>query len=231
MPAWVRKKPSAVRSPVMNGAVVRIAVGGDQVGRVGVGAGDHQRRHAEHVGRQTRGDQLLDRFLRGHQHLAAHMAALLHRRQLVFEVHAGGAGLDHRFHQLEGVQHAAEAGFRIGDDRQEVIGVAFAARLNLVRPLDLIGAAEGVVDALDDLRHRVRRIERLVRVHGRRAVGVRRHLPAGQVDRLDAGLGLLQRLAAGQRAQAVDVAFLRALPCSNASTFWPRRFAPACIPG
>ncbi len=100
------------------GAVIRIAIGSQQVGRIGVGAGDHQRRHAEHVGRQARGDQFLDRFLRGHQHFAAHMAAFLHRRQLVFKVHPGGAGGDHRFHQLEGVQHAAEAGFRIGDDRQ-----------------------------------------------------------------------------------------------------------------
>ena len=191
------------------GAVIRIAIGRQQVGRIGVGTGDHQRRHAEHVGGQASGDQLLDRFLCRHQYFAAHMTAFLHRRQLVFEVHPGGAGGDHRFHQLEGVQHAAEAGFRIGDNRQEVIGVAFAARLNLVRPLDLIGAAEGVVDALDHLRHRVHRIQRLVRVHGRRAVGVGRHLPAGQVDSLDAGFSLLQRLATGQRAQAVHVAFAR----------------------
>ena len=69
------------------GAVIRIAIGGQQVGRIGVGAGDHQRRHAEHVGRQARGDQFLDRFLRRHQHFAAHMAAFLHRRQLVFKVY------------------------------------------------------------------------------------------------------------------------------------------------
>ena len=49
------------------------------------------------------------------------------------------------FISLEGVQHAAEAGFRIGDDRQEIIGVAFAARLNLVSPLDLIGARRKVL--------------------------------------------------------------------------------------
>jgi len=28
---------------------------------------------------------------------------------------AGGAGFDHRLHQLEGVQVAAEAGFGVGD--------------------------------------------------------------------------------------------------------------------
>ncbi|MOA07596.1 hypothetical protein D3C78_1273030 [compost metagenome] len=135
------------------------------------------------------------------------MTALFHRRQLVFEVHPGSTGLNHRLHQFESVQHATKAGFGIGDDRQEVVGVTFAARLNFVGPLDLVGAAEGVVDALNHTRHRVNRVQRLVRVHRRRRVGIRRHLPTGQVNRLDAGLGLLQCLAASERPQTVDVAF------------------------
>jgi hypothetical protein len=36
-------------------------------------------------------------------------------------VHAGGAGADHRLHQFEGVQHAAETGFGVSHDRQEVV--------------------------------------------------------------------------------------------------------------
>jgi hypothetical protein len=84
--------------------------------RVGVGAGDQDRRHAHDIGGQARGDELLHRFLGRHQHLAAHVAALLGRCQLVLEVHAGGTGLDHVLHQLEGVQHAAEARLGVGDD-------------------------------------------------------------------------------------------------------------------
>jgi len=49
------------------------------------------------------------------------VAALLRRGQLVFEVHAGGARFDHRLHQLEGVEHAAEARFGVSDDRLQEI--------------------------------------------------------------------------------------------------------------
>ena len=142
---------------------------------------------------------LADRLARRHEHLAAHVAALLHRRELVLEVDARRAGFDHRLHQLEGVEHAAEAGLGIGDDRREVVDVVLA-----LGPLDLVGAREGVVDALDDHRHRVRRIERLVGVHLAGDVGVARDLPARQVDRLQAGLDLLHRLVAGERAERVD---------------------------
>jgi hypothetical protein len=68
-------------------------------------------------------------FLRGHQHLATHVAALLHGSQLVFEVHAGSAGGDHVLHQFEGVQHAAETGFSVGHDRQEVVDEFLVAGL------------------------------------------------------------------------------------------------------
>ena len=50
----------------------------------------------------------------------------------------------------------------------------------------------------------------LIRVHGGGEVVVRRHLPAGEIDGFDAGLGLLHRLAAGQGAEAVYIAFLGA---------------------
>ena len=76
-------------------------------------------------------------LLRRHQNLAAEMAAFLLGRELVLEMDAGGAGLDHRLHQLEGVERAAEAGLGIGDDRREVIGVAAA-----FERLDLVGALE-----------------------------------------------------------------------------------------
>ena len=108
--------------------VVLVDVAREQVGRFRVGAREHDRRHAHHVGREPRGDELLHRFLRRHQHLAAHVAALLDRRELVLEMHAAGAGADHRLHELERVQHAAEAGFGVGDDRREVIDVVLVRR-------------------------------------------------------------------------------------------------------
>jgi hypothetical protein len=64
-----------------------------------------------------------------HQHLAAHVAALLDGSELVFEMHTGGAGGDHVLHQFEGVQHAAETGFGVGDDRQEVVDEFLVAGL------------------------------------------------------------------------------------------------------
>ena len=120
-------------------------------------------------------------------------------------MHPGGAGADHRFHQFVGVEHAAEARLGVGDDRREVVNVAGVARIDVARPLDLVGALERVVDALDHFRHGIDGIQRLVRVHGRVAVVIRRHLPAGQVDGLDAGLDLLHGLAAGQGAEAVHI--------------------------
>ena len=139
------------------------------------------RRHAHAIGGKPRGDELVDRFARRHEHLAAHVAALLHRGELVLEVHARGAGLDHRLHELERVEHAAEAGFGIGHDRREEVDVAGAFHV-----LDLVGARERVVDAPHDARHRVDRIERLVRIHLAGDVGVGRNLPARQIDRLEA---------------------------------------------
>ena len=187
------------------GLVVLVVVAGDEVRCLSVGACDHQGRRAANVGRHTCSDQFLNRLDRRHQHLAAHVATLLDRCELVFKVNAARARLDHRLHQFECVEHAAEAGFCIGHDRREVVDVALVAGVRTLGPLDFIGALERVVDALDHRRHRVDRVQRLVRVHRCVAVVVGGHLPARQVDRLDAGFHLLHRLAAGECAEAVDV--------------------------
>jgi hypothetical protein len=71
-------------------------------------------------------------FLRRHQHLATHVAAFLDRSELVFPVHAGSTGADHRLHQFESVQHATKAGFGIGDDRREVVDVALVAGVDVL---------------------------------------------------------------------------------------------------
>ncbi len=132
------------------------------------------------------------------------MAALLHGSELVLEVHAGGASLDHRLHQFEGVQHTAEPGLGIGHDGREVVNVAGVVRVLAFHPLDLVGARERVVDAADDGGHGVHGIQRLVRVHLTGQVRVASDLPAGQIDGLEARLHLLHRLVARQRAQRVD---------------------------
>src|SRR5471032_1351849 len=187
--------------------VVRVAIGRQQVGGVSVGTGQDDGRGASNVSSQTSSSQLLYGFLSRNQYLAAHVAAFLHRCQLVFEVHARSASLDHALHQLVGVEYAAETGFSVRHDRGEVIDVAFVARAFTGFPLDLVGAAERVVDALDHGGYRVHRVQRLVGVHGFSGVVVRCHLPAGQVDRLDTGFHLLDCLAASKGAHAVDEIF------------------------
>ena len=156
---------------------------------------------SQHVGRQPGRVQRLDVLAGRDEHLAAQVPALLLGRQLVFPVHAGRARGDHGLHQLEGVQHAAEPGLGVGHDRGQPVGRAGRVAVLRLRPGDLVGAQQGVVDPADHLGHRVDRVEALVRVGLPGQVGVRRHLPAGQVDGLQARLDLLDRLVAGQRAE------------------------------
>ena len=65
------------------------------------------------------------------------------RGELVLEVHARGARLDHRLHQLEGVERPAEAGLGVGHDRREPVRSPLALGV-----LDLVGALQRLVDAL-----------------------------------------------------------------------------------
>jgi hypothetical protein len=55
--------------------------------------------------------------------------------------------------------------------------------------LDLVGALEGVVDALHNLGHRVHGVQALVGVGLQGRVGITCHLPARQVDGLQASCG------------------------------------------
>ena len=181
-------------------AVVGIDVGGQQMRAVGVGARQHQRGNAQHVGRETSCHELLHRFLRRHQHLAAEVAALLGGGQLIFEVHAGRARFDHGLHQLEGVERAAESGFGVGDERNEPAHAVLAFGV-----MDLVGAHQRVVQAAAQVGHRVRRIEALVGIHLAGVVGVGGDLPAADVDGLQPGGDHLHRLVAGHGAEGVDV--------------------------
>ena len=160
----------------------------------------------------------------GDQHLAAEVAALLLRGELVLPVHARGAGLDHGLHQLVGVQRAAEAGLGVGHDRDQPV----LDGLDALGELDLVGAQQRVVDAADHLRDRVGRVQRLVRVGVAGVVGVRGDLPAGEVDGAQPGLDLLHGLVAGQGAQGVGVAAGRWLLGELLPQLLARRGGPAC---
>ena len=46
------------------------------------------------------------------------------------------SGLDHLFHQLEGVERTAEAGLGVGNDGRKPVGAVLSA----VEDLDLVGA-------------------------------------------------------------------------------------------
>ena len=117
------------------------------------------------------------------------MAALLLRAQLVFEVHAGSAGGDHRLHQLEDVERAAEAGFGIGDDRQ----IPVLASPPFER-FDLVEARQRVVEPRDHGRNAVGRIKALVGIHLTGQIGVGGDLPAAAVQRAKTGPRRLDRL-------------------------------------
>ena len=192
----MRKKPSGGAFAGDERPVAFVDVGGQQLRRVRIGSAQQHRRHALDVGSKTcrvqRADVLRDR----HQHLAAEMAALLLRGELVLEMHAGGAGLDHRLHELERVQRAAEPGFGVRHDRRHPVGSVVTFRMR-----DLVGAAQRIVDPPHYVRHGIDRIQRLVRIHLAGGIGIGRDLPTGQVDRLQSCLDLLHGLVAGERAK------------------------------
>ena len=180
-------------------AIALVDVARQELRAVGVGPRDEDRRNARHVGREARSDQRANERARRDEHLAAHVAALLLARELVLEVNAGGARLDHRLHQLERVERAAESRLGVGDDRREPVALALALAV-----LDLIGALERRVDSTHDGGHAVRGIERLVRVHLPGEVRVGGDLPAREVDGLQPGAHHLHGLVARERAERGD---------------------------
>jgi hypothetical protein len=179
-----------------------VDVGGEQGRGQGVGPGDEDGRHPGHVGGQPGRLQGADELAGGDQHLAAQVAALLLAGQLVLEVDPGRPGLDQGPGQLVGVQRPPEAGLGVGHDRHQI------GPLLPLDPGHLLGPEQGVVDPADDRRDAVGRVQALVGVGVAGQVGVGRDLPAGQVDGLEAGLGHLHRLPAGQGAEGRDVVAL-----------------------
>ncbi len=199
-PPPTSKKPSSVRAPVQNG---RSAGSMSLVSRLAELASVRatiEDRHPADVGGQPGRGQRPDVLGGGHQDLAAHVPALLLRGKLVLEVHTGGPGLDERLGQLEDVERSTEPGLAVGDDGNHPVDGVVA-----LGPVDLVGAAQGVDDPPHQGRGGVGRVEALVGVDLVGQVGVARHLPAGEVDRLEPGLDHLHRLASAHGAERVDV--------------------------
>ena len=157
---------------------------------------DEEGGHSHQIRRQSGRNELLDELLGRHQHLAAHVAAFFGGGQLVLKMDPRDARFDHGFHQFEGVQGAAKAGFRIRHDRGEPVGPRATLRM-----LDLIGPLERIVDSAHHVGDTVGRVEALVRIHLAGVVGIGRHLPATEINGRESGLDLLDRLIAGQGAQ------------------------------
>ena len=108
--------------------IARVVIGGQQVRGLRVGACDQDGRHTRHVGGQACRHQLVDGFVGGYQHLAAHVAAFLGGGELILEMHAGRAGANHRLGEFKGIQVAAETGLGIRDDGRQPVDAALAAR-------------------------------------------------------------------------------------------------------
>ena len=159
------------------------------------------RRDVEHVRGEPRGDERANELARRDQHLAAEVAALLLRRQLILEVHACGAGFDHRLHQLERVERRR----RTRPPHRRRSARASTCRSALRRESIWSARSRALLMRLHERRHAVRRIEALVGVRVPGEVRVGCDLPAGQIDRLQAGLDHLHGLVAGQRAERRDV--------------------------
>ena len=120
-------------------------------------------------------------------------------------MHARRARLDHRLHELEGVERPAETRLGVGDDRREPIPRRRAHPLQSLGVLHLIRPLECLVDAANHVRDAVGRIEALVGIGLPREIGVGRDLPAAQVDGLESRADLLHRLVPRESPERVHV--------------------------
>jgi hypothetical protein len=67
--------------------------------------------------------------------------------------------------------------------------------------INLIGPEQGAINALNDRRYAVRRIETLIGIHLFGKVRVRRNLPAADINRVKSSSYLLHGLVSAQRAE------------------------------
>ena len=114
-------------------------------------------------------------------------------------MNARNASLNIGLHNLIRIQRAAKASFGIGKNRREPIFNAFAA----FGMFNLIGTLQSAVDLARQFWAAIGGIKRLVGIHRTRHIRVRRHLPAGEIDRLQTSANHLHGLVAGKGTQSV----------------------------
>ena len=68
-----------------------------------------------------------------------------------------------------------------------------------------IRTLQSAVDAAAQFRSGIRRIERLIRIHRACGISVGRHLPTGEIDRLQPRTRHLHGLVAGYGTKRVDI--------------------------
>ena len=179
-----------VRHTEQERLIALIGTAVDQVGGLGVGAGHDDSGHAHDVELEPRGVQTLDLLIRGHQHLAALVPALLRAGTLVLDVVSGHAGFDETTNQVAHVRISAVAGVSVGDDEGTVVhrGGGGALLIGHLQPQILLVAIRGQQGAHQAgglIGHLAQRVARQVRagVLGDRALGRRR--PTAQIDTFD----------------------------------------------
>ena len=86
-----------------------------------------------------------------------------------------------------------------------VVAILVAWYLIVFGILHLVGALEGLIDAVNDLGHAVGRIKALIRIHTAGEVIVRGNLPAAEVNGFEPGLDHLHGLIPSERPQRVHV--------------------------
>ena len=122
--------------------------------------------------------------------------------ELIFQVHAGRARLDHSFDQFKDIERPAKTSFGVGHDRHEPIDIVFALDTR-----DLVGALQSLIDPFYHSRHAVCRIKTLIGIHLAGEICIGRHLPSAKINRFESRPDLLKRLVPGERAESVDEGF------------------------
>jgi hypothetical protein len=177
--------------------VVVVDVAGEQVGALGVGARDDHVGTSGDVGGEARGDQLLTASWVGTSTLPPMWPHFLAEASWSSKCTPAAPASIIAFISSKAFStppKPASASATIGCSQSMSSPSAWW----------IWSARSSVLLMRAPPRHRVDRIQRLVRIHLAGGVGVGRDLPAGEIDRLEAGLDLLHRLVAGQRAERVD---------------------------
>ena len=178
----------------MNARSALVDVGGHERGGEGVGPRDQHGRDVEHVGRQARGGERPQELRVGIRTLPPRCPHFFSEESWSSKwTPAAPASIIAVIisKALSGPPNPASASATIGARKSS----------SRPRPRDLVGAPERVVDPLHDRGHGVGGVERLIGIGLAGEVRVGGHLPAREVDRLQAGLGALDGLVAGQAAE------------------------------